>query len=147
MRVKVGVGMRKMARSFFWIDQQIIRSGIWQQLSQEAKLVYVAVAASVDREGISQWGQAKLMGLVGKIEAADFEKSLSELEVQNLVGRGTADKPSLMLLGLSDEREKLLASPSHPAASANQRVKPPIVIYTTTTVTLGAGHAECADAD
>ena len=44
---------RPISRSFFWIDQAIVRTGLWVSISTEAVMVYVALSASVDRNGIS----------------------------------------------------------------------------------------------
>lgn len=131
--------MRKMARSFFWIDQQIIRSGIWQKLSMEAKLSYVALSASADREGLCQWGPQKLIEQIGNVGIEGFNKSLGELEALNLIARGDLERPGIELLNLSmtEERERQLSVPAN-----NVRAKAPIIIHTTTTVTVGEVHAE-----
>lgn len=128
--------MRKMARSFFWIDQQIIRSGIWQKLSMEAKLSYVAISASADREGLCQWGSQKLIDQIGAVAAEVFNKSLEELEALNLIARGGAERPGIELLNLSvNDDQRQLPSPAN-----NVRAKSPIFIHTTTTVTVGTSQ-------
>jgi hypothetical protein len=126
--------MRKMARSFFWIDQHIIRSGIWQKLSMEAKLSYVVISASADRDGLCQWGHQKLIEQIGEVAPESFTKSLEELETLNLIARGGPEKPGIELLNLSveDERERQPSSPAN-----NIRAKAPIIVHTTTTVTVG----------
>lgn len=135
--------MRKMARSFFWIDQQIIRSGIWQRLSMEAKLSYVAISAGANREGHCQWGPQKLIEQIGKIAIESFTKSLEELEATNLIARGGPENPGIELLNLSavhDERQSSMPT-------SNIRLRAPIIIHTTTTVTVGEGHAERGEAN
>ncbi len=135
--------MRKIARSFFWIDQQIIRSGIWQKLSMEAKLSYVAISAGANREGYCQWGPQKLIEQIGKLEIESFNKSLEELEATSLISRGSpGESPGIELLSLSAVSE---LQPSLPAV--NTRSKTPIIIHTTTTVTVGEGHAERGEAN
>lgn len=131
--------MRKMARSFFWIDQHIIRSGIWQKLSMEAKLSYVVISASADREGFCQWSHQKLIEQIGEVALESFTKSLEDLESLSLIARGGPERPGIELLNLSvvDEKGHQSSSPAN-----NNRAKAPIIIHTTTTVTLGDDHAE-----
>lgn len=135
--------MRRVPRSFFWIDQQIIRSGLWLKLSMEAKLSYVVIAASVDREGVSHWGSKKMLEMVGPIEGEVFDKSLQELEALHLIVRGTAEAPGIRLLNILNEAE--LNKPAAPPSSDGAKTPisgPPIIIHTTTTVTLGESRAE-----
>ena len=135
--------MRKVPRSFFWIDQQIIRSGLWLKLSTEAKLAYVVIAASADREGISHWGSKRMLAMVGPIEVEVFDKSLQELEALQLIVLGTTEAPGIRLLNILNEAD--LNRPSAPPSSdvvRAQSAATPIIIHTTTTVTLGESRAE-----
>ncbi len=134
--------MRKVPRSFFWIDQQVIRSGLWQRLSTEAKLAYVALAASVDREGISLWGSKKIMELMGKVEPEIFDSTLSELEGLKLIVRGNELDPGLRLLNLATEAEAIRSQSTESMSLSRPKVAQPIVIQTTTTVTLGGVDVE-----
>lgn len=135
--------MRKMARSFFWIDQQIIRSGTWQRLTKEAKLSYVVLAASADREGVSQWGPQKLTELIGEVEFENFYKSLSELEEHSLIIRSDeGPRLGVAILSLSEGREHFMPKHQQVIASAVASPRAPIIIHTTTTVTVGEVHAE-----
>lgn len=135
--------MRKIPRSFFWIDQQIIRSGLWLRLSTEAKLAYVVIAASADREGVSHWGSKKMMEMMGSSEGEAFDKSLEELETLHLIVRGTSEAPGIRLLNILNEADS--NKPSVPPGSDTIKAHtsgPPIIIHTTTTVTLGESRAE-----
>lgn len=106
----------------------------------EAKLSYVAISASVDREGLCQWGPPKLIEQIGEIVVEQFNQSLDELEASKLIARGGPERP-IELLNLSVAEERQLALPT-----SNTR-KTPIIIHTTTTVTVGEGHAERGDAN
>jgi|HubBroStandDraft_6_1064221.scaffolds.fasta_scaffold332963_3 hypothetical protein len=78
---------RRMPKSFFWIDQALIRMGIWEKLSAQARLTYVALSATCDREGLSLWSVRKLQILAATEDAEAFGSSLSELERMQLVER------------------------------------------------------------
>ena len=78
---------RALARSFFWIDQNIIRQGVWAGLSAQARLAYVALSASVDREGVSIWSKKKLMEVAACPNPDEFEQGLIDLESRGLIQR------------------------------------------------------------
>ena len=75
---------RRMPRSFFWIDQKLIRSGLWMKLSTMGKLFYVVLSAAADREGRCHWGKTKLAELAGGTEQ-DFESGITELSGHRLI--------------------------------------------------------------
>ena len=81
------MALRRIPKSFFWIDQALIRSGVWEKLSGQARLTFVALSATCDREGLSVWSAQKLQSLSATADAEAFGSSLSELEVARLIER------------------------------------------------------------
>ncbi len=81
------MALRRIPKSFFWIDQALIRTGVWEQLSAQARLTFVALSATCDREGLSVWSARKLQSLSATEDAEVFGSSLSELEVARLIER------------------------------------------------------------
>ena len=81
------MALRRIPKSFFWIDQALIRSGVWEKLSGQARLTFVALSATCDREGLSVWSAGKLQSLSATADAEAFGSSLSELEVARLIER------------------------------------------------------------
>lgn len=137
--------MRQMARSFFWIDQQLIRSGQWAQLSIGAKLAYVALAASVDRQGVSQWSRAKLMLLTGASELTELAKSLIELQEHKLIALPPVDSSvEIRVLSLEAESTGLKAGPprSSPSSDVVVSAVPATMVIVHTTVHIG-GSGPC----
>jgi len=122
---------RRMPKSFFWIDQKLIRSGLWQKLTVTGKLFYVVLSAACDRDGRCHWGRTKLMELAGGTER-DFESGMAELSGHRLVkmddGLGAIE-----LLALDEEPP--LESPQ-PSLKAKTEATP-VVIHTQLTVQLG----------
>jgi hypothetical protein len=135
---------RRLPRSFFWIDQQVVRSGIWGALSCVARLAYVALSASVDREGVSIWSKAKLMELAACQDPDEWSRALNELESRRLIESVSENvPPAIRLLNLepiSEQRDSAL--------SAGKGIPPPstapIIVHTHTIVRVGgeAAHAE-----
>lgn len=81
------MALRRIPKSFFWIDQTLIRSGVWEKLSGQARLTFVALSATCDREGLSVWSARKLQSLSATEDVEAFGSSLSELEVARLIER------------------------------------------------------------
>ena len=145
--------MRRLPRSFFWIDQSVIRSGAWLRLSAEARLAYVALAASCDREGISIWSVPKLMELSGSSgEHENWHVRVSELEREALIERVPEHSPPAIRL-----RE--FEAHARPGALDTGMIKPsplqststaaPIVVHTQTTIHFGGTltHVESRKTD
>ena len=144
--------MRRLPRSFFWIDQSVIRSGAWLRLSVEARLAYVALAASCDREGITIWSAPKLMALSASGDHENWEAQVSELEREALIERVPDRSPPAIRL-----RE--LEAPVRPGVMDRVTAKPsslqsmpagaPIIVHTQTTIHLGGTltHVESGNAD
>lgn len=140
--------MRKLARSFFWVDQDLLRSGLWLKLSAVERLVYIALAASVNRDGISLWGSEKLLTLAccTKLE---WEECIAKLIEHKLVQLPQSGEIGIILLSLDRAEDyDLLQKPSEAVNSKknlNHGARLPIVIKTTTTVELGEVSVESKD--
>jgi hypothetical protein len=145
--------MRRLPRAFFWIDQSVIRSGAWLRLSAEARLAYVALAASCDREGISIWTAPKLMELSASGERENWNARVSELEREALIERVPEHSPPAI-------RIRELEVPPRPVSMDTGMFKPgplqslstavsPIIVHTQTTIHLGGTltHVESGKTD
>jgi hypothetical protein len=124
--------VRNVPRAFFWIDQNVIRGGFWTALSIEARVLYVALAASADRDGVSRWGPVKLMELSGIKEPAWYEGAVKALVESKLVCVGEKEE-GIQVLDLDKGGEPKISTQAKPKPT--QR---PIVIQTV--VTLGGGE-------
>lgn len=141
---------RRLPRSFFWIDQSVIRSGAWQRLSAEARLAYVALAASCDREGLSIWSAAKLMELAACRAREEWGARVSELESCALVERVPEHSPpAIRLKELDSSARSDAAETSRSTPALATQFAAPIVVHTQTTIHLGGSgsHAESRKAD
>lgn len=76
---------RPMPRSFFWIDQHLIRSGTWEKMSAQARLIYVALSAGCDRCGVNLWTIKRLMDLSAIDCKNSFTAAMTELEEKKLI--------------------------------------------------------------
>jgi hypothetical protein len=123
--------LRKMPRSFFWLDQKLIRSGLWAELSREAKLFYVALSAGCDREGRCLWGQSKLIALSGAV-AGEFDRSMTELAGRRLIDLSEANCIQLLSLDEETVESKTLSTPPPPKTEASQ-----VIVHTHFTVNVG----------
>lgn len=136
---------RRLPRSFFWMDQSVIRSGAWQRLSAEARLAYVALAASCDREGLSIWSAPKLMELAACREREEWGARISELEGCALIERVLDHSPPAIRLRELDSpaRGDAVEAPRTTPASAATPPAVPIIVHTQTTIHLGGGRQPC----
>jgi len=139
---------RRLPRSFFWIDQNVIRSGAWLRLSAEARLAYISIAASCDREGLSIWSVPKLMALSGCLERENWNERVSELESHQLIDRVPEHSPPALRIRelegshreVPDKSETLRPSSSPHTGSC---VAPqPIIVHTQTTIHLGGKNTD-----
>lgn len=141
---------RRLPRSFFWIDQQMIRNGQWMKLSPGARLAYVALSASCDREGLSIWSRSKLMGLSGCQNPEDWQYQLVELESERLIEPAPDQvPPGIRVLELESEtsasgKQSFSGAQSFPTG-ASPIPAGPIVVHTQTTIHLGGKAREDAD--
>jgi len=136
---------RKLPRSFFWVDQQLIRSGAWLRLSAPARLAYIALAASCDRQGVSIWSRHKLMELSACQDPDDWGGTLVELESHQLIQLlPDSAPPEIRLIELTAESSaaagaELKRPPGTPAAVASPPPWAPcgpLVVHTQTTIHL-----------
>lgn len=112
---------RRMPKSFFWIDQQLIRSGTWEKLSAQARLTYVALSATCDREGLSLWTARRLQSLAATEDIEVFGSSLSELEVVRLIERR---EQGFLVLSADPQSQSLVehAPKPHPALDKSKSI-------------------------
>ena len=133
--------MRKLSKSFFWIDQEIVRSGLWSKMSARARLCYVALVASVNREGLSLWGELKLSELAG-VTKEEWADVLSELSLSHLIELPSAGEIGIQVLPLNHDD----ASPSGESKSLSRFESQggcrPILVRTVTTVEMDGVHAQ-----
>jgi hypothetical protein len=137
--------MRRVPRSFFWIDQRVIRGGLWGQMSMGAKLAYVALAASVDRQGVSQWSRRKLMELAGGSAPLEFDQQLKELEGLRLVALPAEGAVAeIRMLNIDGDQDLQATQGSLETGIKRSQVMAngsSIVVHTQTVVRIGA--SEC----
>lgn len=149
---------RRLPRSFFWIDQHLIRSGTWLKLSASARLAYIAIAASCDRQGMSIWSRNKLMELSACKNPDDWGPLISELMSHQLIEPLPENSPpAIRLIEFQIENfESASRSEAQrvPAPDATVTSTAPIVVHTHTTIHLGntalggnAAHVEARNSD
>jgi hypothetical protein len=140
--------VRKLARSFFWIDQELLRSGLWLKLSVVERLVYIALAASVNRDGVSLWGSEKLLTLASCTKL-EWEESIAKLIEYNLIQPPQSGEVGIILLSFDRNQDEEQSQKSREAMNAkkssNLESRLPIIIKTTTTVELGEVSAKSKD--
>lgn len=132
--------MRKLSRSFFWIDQELMRSGIWSKMSASDRLSYVALAASVNREGLSLWGESKLINLAGVTEI-EWTKSVSELVSLKLIELLVPGETGIKVLNFESDAVRN-SEPTMKMAGIRTR---PLLLRTTTTVEIEREDVESKD--
>lgn len=138
---------RRLPKAFFWIDQNVIRSGVWKGLSPQARLAYVALAASCDREGVSIWSAPKLMEISGCVEREEWSARIVELEQHRLIEAVPGHVPPAIRVmevdppGRTDpadrESSERRAPPTLPSSPAS------IIVHTHTTIQMGAPTESC----
>lgn len=150
---------RRLPRSFFWVDQHLIRSGTWLKLSASARLAYIAVAASCDRQGVSIWSRSKLMELSACPDPGDWMP-----RIQELMGHGLIEilpensPPAIRLIEFQVENPESVAPSTNRTGPPSRCLPPspsPIVVHTHTTIHLGdaphtggdAAHVEPRSSD
>ena len=137
--------MRKLAKSFFWIDQELMRSGLWLKLSTVERLVYIAIAASVNRDGVSLWGCEKLQGLAS-CTALEWNEGVAKLIAHNLIQAPQSGEVGIILLSFDrnqeiEQSQKLQESVSS-KKNTSLEIRMPFVLKTTTTVEVGEFNVE-----
>lgn len=141
--------MRKLARSFFWIDQEVLRSGIWQRLTVVERLIYIALVASANREGICLWGSEKLLTLAGCTKS-EWDSGLIKLIEFKLIQPPKAGEFGIELLslelGVDGVKSEKLQEQVSDQKSYNMNLRQPLILKTTTTLELGEFNADSKDA-
>ena len=131
---------RNLPRSFFWIDQHLIRSGIWLNLGAEARLTYIAIAASCDRQGISIWSRNKLMELSACKDPEEWEPRISELLDHKLIELLPENSPpAIRLIGFQSESPNTGRTGPHRLPDT---IPAPVIVHTYTTINLGNTRSE-----
>jgi hypothetical protein len=70
--------VRKVPKSFSWIDHRLVRDGHIRKCSHAAAALYLFLACVGDRQGLSYYGDASIRGHLALDETA-LEKARSEL--------------------------------------------------------------------
>jgi hypothetical protein len=145
---------RKLPRAFFWIDQEIIRSGLWLKLSPAARLAYLAIVATCDRQGVSIWSRNKLMELSSCSDPEDWYTKIVELETHRLIETLQGHSPpAIRVIELTTANTAAVDGTSPRSSSSSDphpsRQIPPIVVHTHTTIHLGekSNHVEPRNSD
>jgi hypothetical protein len=76
--------IRKIPKSFTWIDHRFVNNGFIETLTQQATLFYFFLTAVGDRNGLSYWGEEKLCKLL-KMGMTELLAARSELENKDLI--------------------------------------------------------------
>jgi len=92
--------LRTLERPFGWIPFRILTSGLFGQLSSQAKLLYLFLCLVADEHGMSYYGRRRLTGLLGLGEP-DLARARNELVHRDLVA---FDGRLYQLLSLPPER-------------------------------------------
>ncbi|MFM8453622.1 MAG: hypothetical protein ACKOAD_01325 [Gammaproteobacteria bacterium] len=112
-------------------------------MSNVERLVYVALAASVNREGVCLWGTEKLLSLAG-CSKEEWDSCLGKLVEWNLVRMPASGDIGIYLVSLesqvSDQKE-----PANHKGIGSVITRGPFVLKTTTTVELGELNVESKD--
>ena len=124
---------RRIPRSFFWIDQKLMRSGLWMKLTTTGKLFYVVLSAAADRDGRCHWGKHKLTELAGGTEH-DFESGIAELSGHRLIKMADEIGFIIEILSLEDDPSQ----PENPLvpAKSDAQSSAPVVVHAHMTVNL-----------
>jgi hypothetical protein len=111
-------------------------------------LVYIALAASVNRDGVSLWGQEKLIALAG-CSTEDWEASLVNLSKYCLVQLPGADEIGISLLSLEQQEFRPVAKTTADSNNHGNKIvfesRGPLVLKTVTTVEFGGLNVESKD--
>ncbi len=109
-------------------------------MSNAARLSYVVLVASVNREGTSLWGEGKLLKLAG-VSESDWVTSLGELVNLQLVEIPSGEELGIKVLNL-DPNENVSSRNKAEGQMATAKVIRPLVLRTITTVELEGFHAD-----
>ena len=140
--------MRNLAKSFFWIDQELLRSGLWLKLSAVDRLVYIALAASVNRDGVSLWGNEKLQ-VLASCSKTDWDESIIKLTEHDLIQAPQSGENGIILLSFDRSQDGDQTQKPRELSSSrkylNLEPRLPIFIKTTTIVELGEVSVKSQD--
>ena len=109
--------IRKIPRSFSWIDHRFVNAGFMQSLTQGAILFYFFLTTVGDRNGLSFYGEEKLCNLL-KIGMTELVSSRTELANKNLIAYSA---PVYQVLSLparpvAEKRQKTVEADGLPPA-------------------------------
>jgi hypothetical protein len=124
------------------MDQHLIRGGVWLKLSAAARLAYVALAASCDRQGVSIWSPQKLMELSACLNPDEWGERVRELESHGLVESvPSSSPPAIRLIDLTGDGVttgiEIRPNPTSPPPVIPAPAWP-FVVHTQTTISLGS---------
>lgn len=91
--------LRKVPKSFSWIDHRLVRDRHIERLSHGAMALYLFLVCVGDRQGLSYYSDQSLVDKL-KMEAAVLDHARSELIAADLVAW---QRPIYQVLGLDPE--------------------------------------------
>ena len=142
---------RRLPRSFFWMDQHLIRSGIWSKLSVPARMAYLALVASCDRDGVTIWSRSKLMEIAGCRDPDDWQAQVLELNEVKLIELLVESSPlAIQVISLSPQSQDGELMPKKIAPSSTSTLptsSSPIVVHTSIHFGAQAPHVNPATSD
>jgi hypothetical protein len=94
--------VRKVPKSFGWIDHRLVRDGHIRQCSPAAAALYLFLACVGDRQGLSYYGDASICGHLA-LDGPDLERARSELVRNGLLAW---KRPLYQVLSLEPATEK-----------------------------------------
>jgi len=97
--------VRKVPRSFSWVDRKFMREGYLQQLGPEAIILYFFLVIVGDPQGLSFYGEQRI-GETLHMNSQDLERGRHQLIIQNLIAY---QKPLYQVLSLGVEERELSA--------------------------------------
>jgi hypothetical protein len=76
--------VRKIEKSFAWIDHRLLRSGFLQVMTHQDQSLYLFLVLVADRHGVSFYRAEKICDILG-LDAADFQVARDRLISMGLI--------------------------------------------------------------
>jgi hypothetical protein len=76
--------LRTIEKPFAWIPFRLLRGGFFQNLSDQAKLLYLFLCLAADRQGISFYGDAKIKKYF-QLDQTGIDRARKELIQKDLL--------------------------------------------------------------
>jgi len=105
--------IRQVDKPFAWIPCRILINGLFADLSDNAKLLYLFLCLAADRQGLSFYGDHRIQSYF-QLQEKDFDQARIELIQKDLVAY---DGSLYQVLSLP--------KPNHDSSTTNQRISQP----------------------